>query len=333
MKGDGEMSEFEIELIKYTKKTWCKSALLGVFIGLAVIVPGISGSTVAIIFKLYDQFLYAIGHLFKEFKKCFNFLLPIGLGVIVGLVVGFIGVKKLLEILPFAVVCLFAGLMIGAFPAVKAELKGAKITPMRVGLFLIGVLLPVAIGVTSAWVLSRTPMPLSLRPDISANQFAGLSYRTFLCIPVGYVLAITQIVPGLSASALLMSLGWFNDLMNSVDTNLWLNYPQVFVNYLSLGVGFLAGLFTFSRVLTYLFNRARHTAYSMIVGLSLGSILSMFFNADILAVYVEWQAYGVSAFDLILGGLLLAVGVIVAYLLVRYERKKGEENSPCEENE
>ena len=47
----------EIALIKYNRKTWCKSALLGFFIGLAVIVPGISGSTVAIIFKLYDQFL------------------------------------------------------------------------------------------------------------------------------------------------------------------------------------------------------------------------------------------------------------------------------------
>jgi hypothetical protein len=56
-------------LIKYNKKTWCKSGLLGFFIGLAVIVPGISGSTVAIIFKLYDQFLYALGNLFKQFKE------------------------------------------------------------------------------------------------------------------------------------------------------------------------------------------------------------------------------------------------------------------------
>ncbi|MFQ7076584.1 MAG: undecaprenyl phosphate translocase family protein [Christensenellaceae bacterium] len=75
----------EIALIKYNRKTWCKSALLGFFIGLAVIVPGISGSTVAIIFKLYDQFLYAVGNLFKQFKKCFIFLLPIGVGIVLGL--------------------------------------------------------------------------------------------------------------------------------------------------------------------------------------------------------------------------------------------------------
>ena len=50
----------EIALPKYDKKGWCKSGVLGFLIGLAVIVPGISGSTVAIIFKLYDQFLYAV---------------------------------------------------------------------------------------------------------------------------------------------------------------------------------------------------------------------------------------------------------------------------------
>jgi putative membrane protein len=316
------MSEYEVALIEYTKKTWGKSALLGVFIGLAVIVPGISGSTVAIIFKLYDQFLYAIGNLFKDFKRCFKFLLPIGLGMLVGLVAGFFGVKSLLEFLPFAVVCLFAGLMIGAFPAVSAELKGAKITPLRVGLFVVGVLLPVALGVFSAWRLSRTPMPLSLNSVTDYNDFTQLSLRTVLCLPVGYALAITQIVPGLSASALLMSLGWFNDLMNSVSLQFWLKYPQVFVSYLSLGVGFLTGLFTFSRVLTYLFKKARHTAYSMIVGLSLGSILSMFFNSDILAVYVEWQASGIPVFEMVLGAVLLVIGGGISYFLVRYELNK-----------
>jgi uncharacterized membrane protein len=120
-----------------------------------------------------------------------------------------------------------------------------------------------------------------------------------------------------------MSLGWFNDLMNSVSLDFWLKYPVVFVTYISLGVGFLTGIFTFSKILTYLFEKARITAYSMIVGLSLGSILSMFFNADILAVYVDWQANGVPALDLVLGLVLLAFGVSVAYALVRFELKKG----------
>ena len=151
-----EQENKEITLPKYDKKSWCKSGLLGFFIGLAVIVPGISGSTVAIIFKLYDKFLYAVGNLFKKFKECFAFLLPIGIGLVVGVLLGFLGVKKLLELLPFAIVCLFAGLMCGAFPAVKEELKGAERTPARLLLFAVGILIPVAVGCVSAFLSTQS---------------------------------------------------------------------------------------------------------------------------------------------------------------------------------
>ena len=318
------MSEFEIALIEYDKKSWGKSALLGFIIGLAVIVPGISGSTVAIIFKLYDQFLYAMGNLFKDFKRCFKFLLPIGLGAVLGIAFGFFGVKGLVDAFPFAVVCLFSGLMIGAFPAVKAELKGVKITPLRASLFGIGVLIPIAIGVLSAWIYTRTPMPLvdySLRHGETYNQFSAVSSRLFLALPIGYLLAITQIVPGLSASALLMSLGWFNDLIHTVSFTFWLENPIVFAYYFALGAGFLTGLLTFSKILTILFQKARQGAYTVIVGLSLGSIISMFFNGDILAVYLSWQN-GVNWLEFIIGIALLIVGAVLSYLLVRYQRAK-----------
>lgn len=317
------MSEFEIALLEYNKKSWTKSAILGVIIGLAVIVPGISGSTVAIIFKLYDQFIYAMGNLLKDFKRCFKFLLPIGLGAILGVVFGFFGVKGLVDAFPFAVVCLFSGLMIGAFPAVRAEIKGAKVTALRALLFGIGLLIPIAVGVTSAWIYSRTPMPLnySLRYGEVYNQFSSLNYRMFLALPVGYVLGITQIVPGLSASAILMSLGWFNDLIHSVSVSFWLENPIIFGYYLALGVGFLAGLLSFSKILSILFNKARQGTYFVIVGLALGSILSMFFNGDILSVYVSWQG-GMDWLEFALGILLLGVGAVASYLLVRYERKK-----------
>lgn len=318
------MSEFEIALIEYDKKSWGKSALLGFIIGLAVIVPGISGSTVAIIFKLYDQFLYAMGNLFKDFKRCFKFLLPIGLGAALGIAFGFFGVKGLVDAFPFAVVCLFSGLMIGAFPAVKAELKGVKITPLRVALFGIGVLIPITIGILSAWIYARTPMPLidySLRHGETYNQFSTANYRLFLALPIGYLLAITQIVPGLSASALLMSLGWFNDLIHTVSFTFWLENPIVFAYYFALGAGFLTGLLTFSKILTILFQKARQGAYTVIVGLSLGSIISMFFNGDILAVYLSWQN-GVNWLEFIIGIALLIVGAVSSYLLVRYQRAK-----------
>ena len=310
----------EIALIKYNKKTWCKSAVLGFFIGLAVIVPGISGSTVAIIFKLYEQFLYALGNLFKSFKKCFAFLLPIGLGVILGVLLGFIAVKELLAILPFAIVCLFAGLMCGAFPAVKDEIKGAERTPLRIALFAVGVLVPVALGAVSAL--------LTLQSGTGADTFASVAWwQVLLAVAVGCVVGITQIVPGLSASAFLMAIGWFSSFVGSISFTYWTQNPAIFLIYIGFGIGFLAGILVFSKLLTLVFERVRHTAYSMIVGLSLGSILSMFCNGDIVEIYDSWRT-GTAAnpvLDIVLGVVLFAVGLLLAYWLVRYQRKKDNE--------
>ena len=315
-----QRESMEIALIKYNKKTWCKSALLGFFIGLAVIVPGISGSTVAIIFKLYDQFLYAVGNLFKSFKKCFLFLLPIGIGLIIGVLLGFIAVKELLALLPFAIVCLFAGLMCGAFPAVKDELKGAKRTPLRIVLFALGVMVPLAIGCLSAF--------MTMGEGATADVFALVQWWHFpLAVLIGGVVGLTQVVPGLSASAFLMAVGWFSSVVESVSLTYWKSNPAVFFVYAGFGIGFLVGIFGFSKLLTYLFGRARHTAYSAIVGLSLGSILSMFCNGDIIEVYLSWKTGAAAnlALDIALGIVLFAVGVAGAYLLVRYQRKKDAE--------
>lgn len=315
-----QRESLELALMKYNKKTWGKSALLGFFIGLAVIVPGISGSTVAIIFKLYDQFLYALGNLFKQFKKCFFFLLPIGLGLILGVLLGFVAVKKLLELLPFAIVCLFAGLMCGAFPAVKDEINGATASKKRIALFCTGVLIPVALGCVSAFLTVGGK-------GGSADVFANVKiWHVLLAIICGGFVGITQIVPGLSASAFLMAVGWFGSIVASVELTYWQSNPQIFFVYGGLAVGFLIGLFGFSKLLTIIFAKARQTAYFMIVGLSLGSILSMFCNGDVVEVYATWKAGTATnpILDIALGAVLFAMGIFGAYMLVRYERKHSQ---------
>ena len=310
----------EIALIKYNKKTWCKSGVLGFFIGLAVIIPGISGSTVAIIFKLYDQFLYALGNLFKQFKKCFAFLLPIAIGIVLGFGLGFIAIKQLLDLLPFAIICLFAGLMIGAFPAVKEEIRGAARTPWRITLFCLGIAIPVVIGCVSAILTTQESIAVDVFADVNVWLIIGSLF-------VGALMSVTQIVPGLSASALLMAIGWFSGLVDSVSFGYWQANPKIFFIYAGTGLGFLAGLLGFSKVLTLLFARAREASYFAIVGLSLGSILSMFCNGDVMEVYLSWTngTANYMLLDIIGGVVLLAVGVFVAYLLVRYQWKKDKE--------
>lgn len=324
-------NDLQIALIKYNKKTWCKSALLGFFVGLAIIVPGISGSTVAIIFKLYDQFLYALGNLLKKFKQCFLFLLPIGIGMVLGVLLGFIGVKSLLKILPFAIICLFAGLMVGAFPAVYDEVKTAKKTPLRIGLFVLGLAIPIAMGCISAvgtvnmQSVGAATVVENAAPVLKTFENIGVGH-VFASLALGVAMGLTQIVPGLSFSAVMMAVGWFADFIASISLTYWKSNPSIFLVYGAMGIGFIVSVLALSKVLTALFERARHTSYSMIVGLSLGSILSMFCNGDIMEVYLSWSQ-GTAAnpvVDIVLGVVLFVVGIIGAYLLVRYQKKQDE---------
>lgn len=322
--------DLQIALIKYNKKTWCKSAVLGFFIGLAVIVPGISGSTVAIIFKLYDQFLYALGNLLKKFKQCFVFLLPIGIGMLLGILLGFISVKSLLKILPFAIICLFAGLMVGAFPAVYDEVKDAQKTPLRIALFVLGLAIPVVMGCISAYgtwsmqsVSTATEVLENGAPVLKTFENIGVDH-VLASLALGVAMGLTQIVPGLSFSAVMMAVGWFADFIASISLTYWKSNPAIFLVYGGMGIGLIVSVLALSKVLTTLFERARHTSYAMIVGLSLGSVLSMFCNGDIMEVYLSW-AQGTAAnpvLDIVLGILLFAVGIVSAYLLVRYQKKQ-----------
>ena len=306
----GQLQASEPDLTYKNGAEVARGGVLGFFIGLAVIVPGVSGSTVAIIFKLYEKLLYALGNIVKKFKKCVRFLLPIAAGLLIGFVLGFLTIQKLIDISPFTVIGLFAGLMLGAFPAVYDEIKGEKKTPPRLLLFLLGLLVPVAIALISVYGTEGAG---------SLKHLTAGHYILFLLL--GYLVAVTQIVPGLCATALLMAFGYFTPIMQSVHLSYWQEDPAVFAVYACLAVGFLLGLVTFSKLLTTIFAKWRKGAFFLIVGLSLGSIVTMFFNPDVCAVYESWGTQ-LNVLDLVLGLVLFVIGVVIAYLFVKYERKK-----------
>ncbi len=312
---DKQQKSAAMDLRYQNGKEVAKGGILGAFIGLAVIVPGVSGSAVAIIFRLYEKLLYALGGIFRRFKESARFLLPIALGGIVGLAAGFFGVRFLLNLLPFAIVALFAGLMLGAFPAVTDEIKGEKPTPLRIILFLLGLLFPIGLSALSVF---GTPDMLSLE---------NLSwYHYILFLLVGYAIAVTQLVPGLSATALLMTFGCFTPLMNSVSLTYWQENPMVLLVYACLAVGFILGLLTFSNGLSRLLEKKRAPAFYTIAGLSLGSIVTMFFNPEIVEVYESWTIGAAMWRELGIGMALFGIGIIAATYFVRYERNRVMKN-------
>ena len=298
-------------------KSKLRAFILGIFIGLAVIAPGISGSTVAIILGLYAAMLYAMGHLIsKEYKECFLFLLPLGIGAVIGFLGGFLVVREFFGAYVFETVALFTGLMTGALPALTREIRSARMTGKRVLLLGIGILLPIAIALLSFYLLPE---------EGSGSAFSDFPVWRFLVyLPLGVLVSLTQIVPGLSATAILMATGQFSPILESVHLDYILANPIVLLLYFSLGVGFLAGLLGLSRILSYLLARYHDSAFCLITGLSVGSIVSMYLGTDMMHRYGELAA--LSAFPwgtVVLGVLLFAFGFVLAYLLVRYEEKHG----------
>lgn len=309
-KGDSpEVPAYEEDLRYDSKAQWFKGGLLGIFIGLAIIVPGVSGSAVAIIFKLYEKLLYAIGNILKRFKVCFLFLLPVLLGAVIGFLLGFFAIQQLLDLLPFATVALFAGMMLGAYPAVTDQIKEEKHTPFRIVLGLLGIAIPIAISAVSIAI------------NEGSASLEDLSwYHYIIFVLLGFVVAITQLLPGLSATALLMAVGYFTPLMESVHLSYWKSNPMVLLVYLCLVIGFLIGLVSVSKLLSYLISKFRGAVFHLVVGLSLGSFISMFYNPEIMATYAGFEAPKMWI-DIGVGIGLFIIGVGIAYFFVCYERK------------
>ena len=299
-----------------TPLQWMLAVLLGIFIGLAVIVPGVSGSTIAIIFGLYAGMLYAIGNILKDFRRCVRFLLPIGIGTVLGFAVGFLLIQRYFEDYMFEIVCLFVGFMLGAIPAITREIRGAKVTPLRATLLPIGILIPLAIGGLSILLSAGQSAQTDAFPDFSV-------WRYLLYLPLGAVVSATQIIPGLSATAVLMAAGQFGTLINSLHVDYLLANPLAIGLYAALGIGFLVGIVAISKSFSTLLARYRVTTFFMISGLSLGSILSMFLNTDMWEVYTSWYTGEVALLPMLpIGAGLLILGFVPSFLLTRFEMKR-----------
>jgi putative membrane protein len=304
-----------VELKPYTAKSWIKAFVLGLFIGLAVIIPGVSGSTVAIMFGLYASLLYAIGNIFKDFKKCVKFLIPIGIGAVIGFAAGFLLVQLLLEKYIFVVICLFVGLMIGASPALLNEIKGESISGIRILLMVIGVIIPLGIGALSVYL----DPPALIEVEGASEAFTSFPWYLFLLyVPLGVLISATQLIPGLSATAIMMALGQFKPIMDSVHLDYILANPAFIALMLCLVGGFGIGLIIISKAFSKLLAWRRAATFYFVIGLSFGSIASMFLNPDIVQVYFNWGHGGFSVIELIVGIILLGVGLTGSALLTRY---------------
>ena len=101
-----------------------KEICRGILIGVANIIPGVSGGTLAVSMGVYDKIIYALTHIRKEFKQSLKILVPVGIGAVIGLIGLSFVIKWLFEYYPIQTNFLFIGLIIGGLPAIFKRMEG-----------------------------------------------------------------------------------------------------------------------------------------------------------------------------------------------------------------
>lgn len=280
--------------------------LRGAAIGVAFIVPGFSGGSVAAILGIYERLVGAVADIFKHFKRSFLTLLPIALGLILGAAALILPIQWGVRNYPVPTVSLFVGLSIGGLPTIRSKAPG-KPTARNAAAFAIPCLVAAALAF----------LPAAKKPEGFLYALDPGGY--VILFLVGAVAASALVVPGISGSMLLLIFGYYAPLV-SLITQLLLAGTQPAKSLLVLGVagaGMLVGFFLVSLLMRYFLKKFPRSTYFAILGFITGSIV---------AVYAPFakSAAAMGAWGWIVSLALLMLGIALSLALLSAVRKKSK---------
>ena len=277
-----------------------KDILKGMVMGIANIIPGVSGGTMAVSMGIYDVLIHSVTHIFKEFKKSFNALLPIGIGMVVGI----LGLSRLIEwmfdAVPIQTNLLFIGLIIGGLPAVWNRVKGQTVRVWHI----VGALAFFALVVGLAVL------------DGTEGSAADLTFSLMNCVKlfvVGVIAAATMVIPGVSGSMMLMLMGYYNPILETIngfiDDLIALNWDGIWAGVGVLapcGIGILVGILGIAKLIEILLVKAPYLVFWCIIGLIVASPIAVLFSVELA---------GIGVISVLVSVLTFVVGFIVAMKL------------------
>lgn len=283
--------------------------LRGVAIGVAFIIPGFSGGSVAAILGIYERLVGAIADIFKRFKQSFMTLLPIALGMLLGIAALILPIQWGLKHYPIPTVMLFVGLALGGLPSITENLKGARFNWKYA--------LACAIPLIAAASLSFLP----LAGDVDLFSLNAGGY--LLLVVIGAVGSCALVVPGISGSMLLLIFGYYNPVVALVTDHL-LRGADVGISIAVLAclvVGVIVGFFAISVLMKFLLKKYPRGTYYAILGFIVGSVPAVFVST-IREAAPELSTLYSSPWYWVVAVLLLIIGVVLSFLLVWYAKKK-----------
>lgn len=266
----------------------------GFLFGIANIIPGVSGGTLALTMGVYEDLIESISHFFKDVRKSLKFLCVFGLGAVLSILLMSKVISLSLDKFPFPTTLFFVGLIIGGIPLLTRKVRKNKVKPFNVLLFLI----------TFGIVIGMAFMQ-------EGNNVVSLSNVTpwmmFLLFIAGMVAAATMVIPGVSGSFVLMLLGFYKPVVNTVSQ--LTDFSMLGHNLLVLvpfGIGVLLGIVLIAKLIEFLFNKYELSTYYAILGFLIASIFTLcatLFGVDF------------SNIEVVVGVVLFVIAAVIGYKL------------------
>lgn len=277
-----------------------KSILKGMVIGIANIIPGVSGGTMMVSMGIYDKLIHCITHLFSEFKKSVMFLIPIVIGMGIAIVACSFGLEYLFANFPVQTNLLFVGLVLGGLPAIWKNVKGNSI---RIG--------HIAAGLIFFALVAGLAVMGETEGSAASLSFGFLN--VIKLFGVGIVASATMVIPGVSGSMILLLMGYYNPILTAIN-----NFIRSLVEFdmdgiltgfgilIPFGLGVVFGVFAIAKLIEIIFEKFPLYAYWAIIGLIVASPV---------AILVMGTYPAITAVNVITGLVALAAGILAAVKL------------------
>lgn len=232
----------------------------GFILGIANVIPGVSGGTMAVSMGLYELILSSIGNFFKDIKGKFIKLLPIILGILVAIVSTSKLVTYALTNYKAQTLCLFIGLIFGGVSLIMKKIKG-KGSKINYLIFFIVFFFVISLNFLKTGLI-----------EISFTNMGIIDY--LLLLVMGFIASSAMVIPGISGSFILMVLGYYDKIIYTVSTIT--DFSKLGSNLLILvpfGIGVIIGIVFMAKLITNLIKKYETKTYFAIMGFVLSSIV------------------------------------------------------------
>lgn len=280
----------------------------GAAIGVGMIIPGVSGGTIAVILKIYDKLIEALGDLKKNFKANIGFIFNILLGAALGFAIMFFPLKFALDRAPFPTCMLFAGLMLGSLPKLFKDGQSYGFLKINILSVIIPFAAVIAISVINIFVSAGNA-------DLSANMPVG---GYFAVAGVAMVASCALVIPGVSGSMLLMILGYYKPVLGLISS-LSSDFIHSAIVLMIFAAGLVIGFFSIAKLMKFLLRRFPRGTRWAIIGFVAASVPSILIVFD--------YTSQLNSIQIAAGCILLALGAVSAYALTAYAEKKSPRNN------